>query len=204
MIAILQGDVLEAGPVSAVISVGGVGYDVRIPVTTAEKLPPIGKQVRLYTHVVYREDEQTLYGFWTREERDFFRLLIEKVSGVGPKIALSLMSKLSILMLQSAISSGDVALLSKTPGIGKKSAERIVVELRDKVLPSGSGASVTSADAPKATEVRQEESRIQDAVAALMTLGYKLQDADKAVQKAVAACPPDASTQDLIRKALAG
>jgi Holliday junction DNA helicase RuvA len=131
--------------VSAVISAGGVGYEVRMPVTTASRLPGIGKQARLFTMVVYREDEHALYGFSTKDEREFFRLLVEKVSGIGPKIALALMSKLSLPLLAGAIAGGDINLLAQTPGIGKKTAERIVVELRDKVLPGAAASSGTSA-----------------------------------------------------------
>ncbi len=201
MISILQGEVLEATPLSAVISAGGVGYEVRMPVTTASRLPGIGKQARLFTMVVYREDEHALYGFSTKDEREFFRLLVEKVSGIGPKIALALMSKLSLPLLAGAIAGGDINLLAQTPGIGKKTAERIVVELRDKVLPGAAASSGTSATPGASASAPAQPDAVRDAVAALLALGYKLPEADKAVQKALERLGPGASTQDLVKRA---
>jgi len=201
MIVQLRGTLLEATPLSAVVEVNGLGYEVHIPVTTAERLPAPGSEVRLHTHAVYREDSQSLYGFIERRERDFFRLLTEKVSGIGPKIGLSILSKLSISMLQSAIASGDVGLLAKCPGIGKKTAERLVIELRDKVgLPventTGGTASGSSSSAPTPVNAHEE------AVLAMMALGYKADVADKAVRKAVQKLGSDAPTADLIKATL--
>ena len=139
MIARLKGTVLEATPLLVVIEAAGVGYEVHIPVTTAEKVPPVGQECSLFIHAVYREDSATLYGFGVREDRDFFRLLVEKVSGIGPKIAISILSRMSVELLRNAIAGSDVALLSKCPGIGKKTAERLVIELKDKVF-AGRGA----------------------------------------------------------------
>ncbi len=133
MIVLIEGKLIKATPLSAIISAGGIGYSVSIPITTAEKLPTNGESVRLHTRAVYREDSQALYGFWEETERDFFTLVIEKVSGVGPKVAISLMSKLPLSSLISAISAEDANLLAKTPGIGKKTAERIIIELKDKL-----------------------------------------------------------------------
>jgi len=199
MIAYLQGKIADATPVSAILDVGGVGYYVTIPVTTAEKLPPTGSEAKLWTVAVYREDSAALYGFATTEERDFFRLLMEKVSGIGPKIAISILSKLSVTLLRQAIANGDVALLAKCPGIGKKTAERLVVELRDKVgLPSSS----TNGSAPGSATTTPATGTFHDAVAALMALGYKPADADKAVRKGIKSAGEDASTEALIRAAL--
>lgn len=201
MITYIQGRLVAATPLQAIIDVGGLGYEVSIPVTTAEKLPPSGNETKIHTHVVYREDSQAIYGFASREERDFFRLLVEKVSGVGPRVAISIMSKLSLPVLQSAIASGDVALLSKCPGIGKKTAERLVIELKDKVgLPSTAASPAGVAPSPTASE-NAVENRVQDAVMALVTLGYKLADADKAVRKALAALGNDVSAEELIKAA---
>src|SRR5437764_319005 len=136
MITSIAGTLVSATPLTAIIETGGLGYEVHIPVTTAERLPSPGQQAKLYTLAVYREDSATLYGFATDEERNFFRLLVEKVTGVGPRMALSIMSKLSLPTLKSAIASGDVALLAKCPGIGKKTAERLVIELRAKLNPA--------------------------------------------------------------------
>lgn len=201
MISILQGEVIEATPVSVILDVGGVGYEIHVPVSTAEKVPSAGKRVKLFIHDVYREDDQALYGFITREERDFFRLLVEKVSGIGPRIALALLSKLSLTMLSSAIAAGDVGLLSKTPGIGKKTAERLVIELRDKM---GGFTSVIPAvgNASSGGKTAASQSAVIDAVNALVALGYSLDVADKSVQKAVGKLGADASTEALLKTAL--
>lgn len=199
MITSISGTLASATPLHAVIELNGFGYEVNIPVTTAEKLPSPGAPVKLHTLVIYREDAQTLYGFATPAERDFFRLMIENVTGVGPKLALTIMSKLSLPMLESAIRGGDVATLAKCPGIGKKTAERLVVELKAKV--GGEGLGATGA-AVGAVEV-PGESRHRDAVAALVALGYKAADADQAVRRASLALGADASTEALIKKALA-
>src|SRR5215211_3936096 len=143
MITSIQGLLTASTPLRATIELNGFGYEVNIPVTTAEKLPQPGSSVKLHTLVIYREDSQTLYGFATPAERDFFRLMIENVTGVGPKMALTIMSRLSLPSLESAIRMGDIATLAKCPGIGKKTAERLVVELKSKVggaefaVPSG-------------------------------------------------------------------
>jgi holliday junction DNA helicase RuvA len=201
MITRITGELLSASPLTAVIETGGFAYEVHIPVTTAERLPAAGQKVRLHTFVVYREDSQTLYGFTTEEERDFFRLLIEKVSGVGPKIALTVLSKLSLSVLQTAILSGDVALLSKCPGIGKKTAERLVIELRDKLSSSPAAAPAGGAETLPA-QASPAANKIRDAVMALVALGYKAPDADKSVRQALVAIGPAASTEALIKKAL--
>ena len=198
MISRLKGTVLESSPLLVVLDVAGVGYEVHIPVTTAEKLPPAGQSCQLFTQAVYREDSATLYGFATRDDRDFFRLLVEKVSGIGPKIAISMLSRMSPELLRSAIASADVALLAKCPGIGKKTAERLVIELKDKVgLPAGGGGAV-AADAPSGGE----PSHFQDAVSSLMILGYKPADADKLNRKAAHKLGADAATEARIKTAL--
>lgn len=199
MITSLQGTLAMASPLRAVVELNGLGYEVCIPTTTAEKLPAPGATVRLHTHVVYREDSQTLYGFTTAAERDFFRLLIEKVTGVGPKMALSVMSRLSLPVLQGAIAAGDVATLAKCPGIGKKTAERLVIELKGLYAPA-SGAFVTLAGpAAPGGEVANAQ---RDAVMALMALGYKAADADKVIRQAWISLGPAATTEQLIKKAL--
>jgi len=174
---------------------------VNMPISTMEKLPRVGNNVKLHTIVVYREDSQTLYGFSSREERDFFRLLVEKVSGIGPKIALGIMSKLSVDTIKNAIAKGDVGLLSKCPGIGKKTAERLVLELKDKVFSIGT-TTVSMCTGEPATGGDSFGNAVQDAIAALVTLGYKLTEADKAVQSAVKTLGKEALAEELIRKAL--
>jgi holliday junction DNA helicase RuvA len=202
MITSISGILVSATPLNAVIETGGFGYEVHIPVTTAERLPHPGQPAKLHTFAVYREDSQTLYGFFSEEERDFFRLLVEKVTGVGPKMALSVLSKLSLSMLKGAIAAGDVALLAKCPGIGKKTAERLVMELRDKLNPAELGtAAVTTGDS-RSNAPAFIENKIRDAAMALVALGYKPSDADKSIRQAWVAIGPSASTEALIKKAL--
>ncbi len=201
MITSIQGALAAATPLHATIEINGLGYEVNIPVTTAEKLPAAGAVAKLHTVVIYREDSQTLYGFATAEERDFFRLMIDHVSGVGPKVALTIMSKLSLPSLRAAISAGDIATLAKCPGIGKKTAERLVVELRAKVGPGASAdAAAPSADAHGGAPAG--DTRLHDAVLALTALGYKTAQADEAVRRAALALGPKATTEQLIKKAL--
>lgn len=200
MITRITGTLAAATPLAAVIETGGLAYEVNIPVTTAERLPAVGQQARLHTLVVYREDAQTMYGFATEEERDFFRLLVEKVTGIGPKTALSVMSKLSLPVLHGAIAAGDVALLAKCPGIGRKTAERLVVELRDKLSAGPSPAPMGAAASGEAPS--PGENKVRDAVLALVALGYKAADADKSVRQALVALGPGTTTEALIKKAL--
>lgn len=200
MIASLRGTLLSTTPLRAVLEVAGVGYEVNVPVTTAEKLPAAGQQAFLNTNVVYREDSQAIYGFASAAERDFFRLLIEKVSGVGPKVGLALMSHLSLASLQSAILAADADLLSKCPGIGRKTAERIILDLKDKMGPLSQ--IVAPGNLIGGVPVASEPSVLGDALAALVALGYRPPDADKAVRKALAALGGSATTEALIKKAL--
>ena len=200
MIVSIEGILRESSLLHATIETGGLGYEVHVPLTTAEKLPHIGEKVRLHTLVVYREDAQMMFGFYTRQERDFFRLLIEKVSGIGPKTALSIMSRLSVPMLLQAIAQADIALLSKCPGIGKKTAQRLVVELRDSAL----GDAIGAAGLPATPSEAAQPSAFTDAVAALVALGYKPADADKAVRKAQSQLGEDATSEALIRRAFSG
>src|SRR3954471_23440418 len=183
MITSVSGLLVSATPLSAVIETGGLGYEVHIPVTTAERLPSPGHTTKLHTLAVYREDSATLYGFASEEERDFFRLLVEKVTGVGPKMALSVLSKLSLATLKGAIAASDVGLLAKCPGIGRKTAERLVIELRDKLNPADLGTVPPAQGQAPAGGGSAGENKIRDAVLALTALGYKAADADKAVRQ---------------------
>jgi Holliday junction DNA helicase RuvA len=196
VITSIQGILTAATPLQAIVELNGLGYEVHVPVTTAERLPALGSPVKLHTYVVYREDAQNLYGFGTPAERDFFRLMIENVTGVGPKVAISILSRLSLPLLQGAIRAGDVGLLAKCPGIGRKTAERLVIELKSRIGGTGSAAAAEAGAAPEASSHR-------DAVAALGALGYKAADADQAVRRAALALGPAATTEQLIKKALA-
>lgn len=204
MISFLEGLVEYATPLQVVLNCNGVGYKVDVPVTTSEKVPPVGQSVRLHIHPVYREDTQALYGFSTQDERDFFQLVTTKVSGIGPKIALNLMSRLSFPMLCGAIARADAALLAKCPGIGKKTAERVCIELADKLgATPASAKSAVSMPAETHSELPAQtvDNAFSDAVQALVTLGYKMEAADQAVRKARSASP-DATADQLIRNAL--
>lgn len=200
MITSIQGTLASATPLHAVVELNGFGYEVHIPVTTAEKLPSPGATVKLHTLVIYREDAQTLYGFASPAERDFFRLMIENVTGVGPKMALTIMSRLSLPSLESAIRMGDISTLAKCPGIGKKTAERLVVELKAKV--GGSEIAPVAGDAAMAAASDTPASAHRDAVSALIALGYKAADADQAIRRVALALGANASTEALIKKAL--
>lgn len=201
MITSIQGTLASSTPLHAIVEIGGFGYEVNVPVTTAERLPSPGTTVKLHTLVIYREDAQTLYGFASVAERDFFRLMIEHVTGIGPKSALTIMSKLSLASLEGAIRAGDIATLAKCPGIGKKTAERLVVELKSKV-----GGAETSAPGVvgTATPSSSDANPHRDAVSALIALGYKAADADTAVRRASLALGTKATTELLIKKSLAG
>ena len=200
MIAYLKGTVLEASPLELILDVQGVGYTIQIPITTAEKIPPVGQNCELYIHSIYREDSASLYGFVTKSERDFFRLIIEKVSGIGPRIALSILSKMSVEILQNAIFNQDTSLLSQCPGIGKKTAERLVIELKDKV--STSNQSLNSETSLAGSKANYSNCKYQDAVSSLITLGYKLPEADKRVSKALQNLGADVPTEAIIKEAL--
>ena len=209
MIAFIHGKLIECQLTLTILEVNGIGYEIHVPLTTVERLPSLGESVKLFTHATYREDSQTLYGFIDRESRDFFRMIVDKVSGIGPKIALNLLGSLSLPTLKVSIANGDVGMLSKAQGLGKKTAERIVVELKDKVLPKGvvvapaqkdQGASVSIAD--QSSDASQDLSAYSDAVSALLTLGYKATDADLAVRRAAESLGGKVTTEELIRKAL--
>ena len=133
MITFLHGRLVESLPTQAVVDVQGVGYEVLIPLSSFDKLPPPGQEVRLLTHLAVREDAHVLYGFMSGAERDLFRLLIHTVSGIGPKIALNILSGMNVAALRAAVGRGDVKALSQISGVGRKTAERIVVELKDKI-----------------------------------------------------------------------
>ena len=198
MIVSLRGKLIEAGVLRVVIESSGVGYEVNVPVTTAERLPKLGAEVFLLIHHVFREDGQALYGFAVAEEREFFKLLVEKVSGVGSKMALNILSRLSLPILRDAIIRGDVALLSQCPGVGKKTAERLVMELKDKVGLEGSAPSVATL-APAAALAPTPAS---DALAALVALGFKPADADKGVRTALTKLGAGATADQLVKAAL--
>ena len=137
MITFLHGKLIEALPTQVTVDVHGVGYEALIPLSSYDKLPQPGQEIKLLTHLAVREDAHTLYGFMTGAERDLFRMLVNTVSGIGPKIALSVLSGMSVTAFRGAVANQDVKALSQISGVGKKTAERIVVELKDKVGAAG-------------------------------------------------------------------
>ena len=178
MITFLNGKLVGALPTQAIVDVGGVGYEIFIPLSSYDKLPAAGQDIRILTHLHVREDAQILYGFMTAAERDLFRLLVNNVSGIGPKLALAVLSGMSVNSFKTAVVNSDVASLSKISGLGKKTAERIVLELKDKL---GVAAAWEAASAVHAPTPEQEQAN--EAVLALIALGYKQIDAHKAVRE---------------------
>ena len=186
MIGRIQGELAEKNPPQILVVCAGVGYEIDVPMSTFYHLPRTGETVALLTHQVVREDAQLLFGFLTAQERAAFRQLL-KISGVGPKVALGVLSGLSVDDLARAVASEDAARLTKVPGIGKKTAERLVLELRDK-LPKA----VTAVNASPAS------SASGDVLSALLALGYN----DREAQAAVKQLTPELPIADAIRQAL--
>jgi Holliday junction DNA helicase RuvA len=197
MITFLHGKLVEALPTQAVVEVQGVGYEVLLSLSSFDRLPPPGQDVKLLTQLIIREDAHTLYGFATTAERDLFRLLINNVSGIGPKTALNILSGMNAVTFRGAVANGDVKALSQISGVGKKTAERIVVELRDKIGAAGAweAASATRTLSPA-------DQKVNDAVLALMALGFKQMDAHDTVRSAQALLGPNASVEELVRASL--
>ena len=178
MITFLDGTLATALPTQAVVDVGGVGYEVFIPLSSYDKLPAPGQAVHILTHLHVREDAQILYGFMTAPERDLFRLLVNHVSGIGPKLALAVLSGMSVPMFKTAVVNADTVALARISGLGKKTAERIVLELKDKLGVVAAWEAASAAHAPTA-----EQSQANEAVLALIALGYKQVDAHKTVRE---------------------
>ena len=196
MIVFLHGTLVEKTPAKAVVECGGVGYEALIPLSTYERLPATGGEVTLLTHHEVREDAQLLYGFASDAERDLFALLVS-VSGVGPKIALAVISGFSVGDVQLCIANGDAKRLATVKGVGKKTAERIVVELRDKVNPIEALANGKAAGEGEAQILR-------DAMLALSALGFADDAARKMVQSVLSAHPEANDTESIVKLALKG
>ena len=197
MITFLHGKLTDALPTQVVVDVNGVGYELLIPLSSFDKLPALGGDVKILTHLVVREDAHILYGFMTAAERELFRLLINSVSGIGPKTALNILSGVSGTAFRGAVANGDVKSLSQISGVGKKTAERIVVELRDKI---GQVGALEAASAKHA--LTADDPKTNDATLALMALGFKQPDAHDSVRAAQAMLGAKASVEELIRACL--
>jgi len=197
MITFLHGKLVEMLPTQVTVDVHGVGYEVLIPLSSFDKLPQPGQEIRLLTHLAVREDAHILYGFMSAAEREMFRLLINTVSGIGPKIALNILSGISVTTFRGAVANGDVKALSQISGVGKKTAERIVVELKDKV---GAAGAWEAASAQRM--LSPEDQRVNDAVLALLALGFKQIEAHDSIRKAQASLGPQATVEELVRACL--
>jgi len=197
VITFLHGKLVDVLPTQVVIDVHGVGYEVLIPLSSFDKLPSPGQEITLLTHLAIREDAHVLYGFMTAGERDLFRLLINTVSGIGPKIALNVLSGMNVTAFRGAVANADVKSLSQISGVGKKTAERIVVELKDKIGQAGAWEAASAARA-----LSPDEQKINDAVLALMALGFKQVEAHDTIRAAQEKLGPEASIEDLVRAAL--
>lgn len=197
MITFLHGKLVESLPTQVIVDVNGIGYEALIPLSSYDKLPPPGGDVKLLTQLVVREDAHILYGFMSTAERDLFRLLINTVSGIGPKIALNVLSGISVTAFRGAVAGGDIKALSQISGVGKKTAERIIVELRDKI-----GAVGTWEAASAQRTLSPDDQKTNDAVLALMALGFKQIEAHDAVRAAQAMLGPKAAVEDVVRACL--
>ncbi len=199
MIGFIRGKLVAKTPPLLVLDVQGVGYEIEAPMTTFYNLPAMGETVLLHTHLVVREDAHILFGFSTESDRVMFRSLI-KVNGVGPKLALTILSGQSADEFHRCIHDNDTAALVRLPGVGKKTAERLIIEMRDK-LPQMDEANADSSNAAQASTGLSRSSAKQEAISALCSLGYKAQDASKMVQ---GIAQEDKSCEDIIRLALQG
>jgi Holliday junction DNA helicase RuvA len=189
----LEGELREAHPTRIVVDVGGVGYECVIPLSSFDRLPKKGARVAVLTHLQIREDGMVLYGFMTEEERGLFRMLLG-VSGIGPKIAVGILSGISPRNFRNAVRQGSASMLSAVPGIGRKKAERLIVELKDRIGALGVGEGER--------ETPAEDRAADDAVRALISLGYSHSEAQRAVQAAMKRFGKAVDAEPLIREAL--
>lgn len=197
MITHLSGTLTESSPHRAVIDVNGVGYEILIPSSSFSSLPAPGKKTRVFTHLAIRDDAHLLFGFASTEERELFRLLIGTVSGIGPKIALNVLSGMSPRDFATAVAEGNTKRLSQISGLGKKTAERIVVELKDKLTPA---AGWTGAESARPNDAPNQIT--QDAISALTALGYKPADAAKRVEAALKMLGSEVELDRLVKASL--
>lgn len=197
MITFVEGTVESVLPTMVVINAGGIGYQILIPLSSFDRMAAVGSRIRVLTHHHVREDAQVLYGFLSEAERDLFRLLITHVSGVGPKLALAVLSGMSLDQFKNAVITSDIAAISKISGVGKKTAERIVLELKDKL-----GVAAKWEAASRHQLLGGPEKNFYDAILALISLGYKQAEADREVRKVIAVLGEKASTEEIIRDAL--
>lgn len=197
MITFLHGELVEILPTQITVEVHGVGYEVLIPLSSYDRLPNAGQEIKILIHMAIREDAHILYGFMSTQERELFRLLINTVSGIGPKIALNILSGMNATAFRGAVVNGDHKALSQISGVGKKTAERIVVELRDKF---GASAGWEASSAKRG--LSDSEQKINDAVLGLMALGFKQVEAHDTVKAVIDKLGPNAALEDIVRASL--
>lgn len=198
MIAHVRGELVASTQDSVVIDVGGVGYRCLVPASTRTSLPAVGQQVLLHTSHQVREDSVTLYGFFTREEFDLFELLL-RVDGIGPKVALSMLSSTTPDSLRRAIAFEDITALCRVPGIGKKTAQRVVLELKEKVGAVGPAQPLSGTGSLPAAAFSGPVDAVSEAVEALMALGYARPDAAQAIDKARREAGESPTVENLVR-----
>ncbi|MBU4199288.1 MAG: Holliday junction branch migration protein RuvA [Verrucomicrobia bacterium] len=196
MITFLEGTLVEKAPTRVVLNVGGVGYEVFIPLRSYDRLPAENQPCRILVVDYVREEQHTLFGFMADAERGMF-LLLMSVSGIGPKLAMSALSSLAVREIIGAVAAGDVKRLGAISGIGKKMAERMIVELKDKF----SDGQVLEASAGMPAELTADQ-RVRDAVMALIALGYKQAESQKMIMTVMPRLPKDASVEEVVRRAL--
>jgi holliday junction DNA helicase RuvA len=194
----LRGTIIEKQPPKVLIEVGGVGYNVFMPMTCFYELPENGQEVIVLTHFAVREDAQVLYGFNQEQERELFRELI-KVNGVGPKLALAILSGMSAPQFINAVEQGEIKTLVKLPGVGNKTAQRLIVEMKDRIKhfaePLSNTSTIVDVDS-----IQKSANQIEgEAVSALIALGYKPQEANRIINKVI---KPEMDSETLIREAL--
>lgn len=203
MIGRLRGTVLEKQPPEVLLEVGGIGYEVQMPMSCFYELPEVGQEAIIFTHFVVREDAQLLYGFNKKSERELFREVI-KANGVGPKLGLAILSAMTASQFVLSVEQEDITTLVKIPGVGKKTAERLLVEMKDRLKGWGEGDLFTPAQDTAASNAPiqnpSSQTRAEDeAVSALVALGYKPQQASKVVSQVA---QPEMSSETIIREAL--
>ena len=193
----LNGKIAEKTPTAVILDVNGIGYEVRVSLSTFSSLPNLGETVKLFTHFIVREDLQALYGFATEEEKEAFKLLIS-ISGIGPKLAITLLSGVTLPELKRAIQEKNIPVLTAISGIGQKTAERVIIELKDKI-----GKAEVSAGKELIHDAGVSDQMVEDSISALVSLGYTKQKAKEAIQKTLKAMlGKKPSVEEIIRAAL--
>jgi len=196
MINSLRGTLVESNLTLITVDVGGVGYELNIPLSTYDRLPKVGDQMLILTHLSHRDDQMALYGFTTEEERALFRMLIG-VSGIGPKVALSILSGISVEDFKAAVARGDVDILKSVKGIGPKTASRLMVELKEQI-----GIMPSYEKLARELELTPEQKMLSEAVMALISLGYNQASAHKAIKTVLNETDEEIAVEEIIKRAL--